>query len=405
MSKIVFVSPSNTDQMLLTEAMVRYAHQDDTLVFVDAASKGDLDANIAALAANQDIIYVACNISDEESGITDAQEAALTAKLKAVTGELINYTSTDRGTTVDMSLQAWRDLFGGDTSPSPAITYTADLLGNLTPTEEAMGSYLKMAIKARYFGNLDVDATLNEILGLLDLGFVPNSNFSPAYFNKLPIVNYDTLLLTDLTNEGLAIYNYEQAKSGYIYFNRFWFTVGGVDYDGVIDDLAGTVGVAIPYGTTVTSLKAKFVASDGAKVYIGETEQTSGDTSNNFTSAKVYTVLAEAGGVKNYTVTVTLDGGSDENDFLTFSLAAQTGAATIDTDNHTVAIEVAKGTVVTALVATFTVSPNVYQTKIGGTVQVSGATANDFTNPVTYAIRAQNGDVQNWVVTVTVAGA
>lgn len=405
MSKIVFVSPSNTAKMLLTEAMIRYAHQNDTLVFVDAASKGDLDANIAALAANQDIIYVACNISDSETGITEAQGTALEAKLNIVSGELINYTSTDRTATVDMPLQAWRGLFGTNTSPSLAITYTSDLLSKLTVAEEAMGDYLNLAIRGRYYGNLGTQATLFELWSLLDWGFVPDSGYTrPAYLNKLPIVEYSKTLLTDLTNEGFAITAYNAAKSGYIYINSFNFVVGGETWTGVIDHVAGTIGVAIPYGSVVTNLIADYIASDFTKVYVGEEEQTSGLSENDFTSPVTYTVLAEASGVKIYEVTVTTDGGSDANDFLTFSLAAQTGAATISTVNHTIAITVANGTNPAGLIPTFTVSPKVYSVKIGVTPQISNVTANDYTNPVTYAIVAQNGDSQNWIVTVTVAG-
>ena len=84
---------------------------------------------LQALGADQDVIYVLGNISDTGI-ITSTQETALKAKLTAVTGELVNYTSTDQSAAVDMAFQAWRDLFGTDTTPSPAIIYTSDLLAN-----------------------------------------------------------------------------------------------------------------------------------------------------------------------------------------------------------------------------------------------------------------------------------
>ena len=86
-------------------------------------------------------------------------------------------------------------------------------------------------------------------------------------------------------------------------------------------------------------------------------------------------------------------------DFLTFSLVAETDDATIDTDAHTIDIEVAHGTTVTALVATFTLSPNATAV-VGSTAQVSGTTANNFTSPVTYTITSEAGLEQEWVVTV-----
>ena len=80
---------------------------------------------------------------------------------------------------------------------------------------------------------------------------------------------------------------------------------------------------------------------------------------------------------------------NDENDILTFSFEDQTGVADINSVDHTVDIEVEFGTVLTNLIATFTLSPNAYA-KVGETDQVSGTTENDFTSSVTYTIYAEN---------------
>ncbi|WP_202613983.1 DUF6242 domain-containing protein, partial [Silvanigrella paludirubra] len=61
------------------------------------------------------------------------------------------------------------------------------------------------------------------------------------------------------------------------------------------------------------------------------------------------------------------------------------------------------GTNLTSLVATFSLSAGA-SAKINGTTQVSTTTANDFTNPVTYTITAQDG-VSNNSYTVTVTNA
>jgi len=91
---------------------------------------------------------------------------------------------------------------------------------------------------------------------------------------------------------------------------------------------------------------------------------------------------------------------STENEATAFSFAEQTGAATLGTG--TIDISVAIGTDVTALIATFTASAGATVT-INGTEQISGTTPNDFTNPVTYLVTAEDGVTsQNWIVTVTV---
>jgi len=86
----------------------------------------------------------------------------------------------------------------------------------------------------------------------------------------------------------------------------------------------------------------------------------------------------------------------DANDILSFVLAAQTGPATISTVNHTVAITVANGTVVTALVPVIGVS-------VGASISPESGEAENFTAPVVYAVESASGISQNWTVTVTVA--
>ena len=68
---------------------------------------------------------------------------------------------------------------------------------------------------------------------------------------------------------------------------------------------------------------------------------------------------------------------------------------------HTITLKVPSGTNVTALMATFTTTGA--SVAVGGTPQVSGTTANNFTNPVTYTVTAADASTQAYVVTVTVA--
>ena len=89
-----------------------------------------------------------------------------------------------------------------------------------------------------------------------------------------------------------------------------------------------------------------------------------------------------------------------ENDILTYSFSEQTGNTTINSANYTVNIEVANGTNLTNLVATFTLS-DLATAFVGATEQISGTSENDFTNPVTYTIEAENEDTQEWTITVT----
>ena len=88
-----------------------------------------------------------------------------------------------------------------------------------------------------------------------------------------------------------------------------------------------------------------------------------------------------------------------ENNILTYSFNEQTVKAIINPVNHTVNIEVAYGTDVTNLVATFTVSEWAILT-VSSVPQESGVTANNFTTAVTYTVTAEDGTQQDWVINV-----
>jgi len=171
-----------------------------------------------------------------------------------------------------------------------------------------------------------------------------------------------------------------------------------------INASARTVSITVPYGTSRNGLVASFTLSPGATAKVGTTTQVSGTTANNFTSAVTYTITAGNGTTQNWKVTVTVAAASSAKDITAFSFAEQTGPATIDTTAHTITIEVANGTDASNMVATFALSADA-SAKVGTVDQVSGNTVNDFTNSVTYVVKAENSTTQNWTVNVSVAAA
>lgn len=80
-----------------------------------------------------------------------------------------------------------------------------------------------------------------------------------------------------------------------------------------------------------------------------------------------------------------------------FSFASPAAAGTVS--GSAIAVAVPVGTDRTALVATFATDGE--SVKVGGVVQVSGTTANNFTNPVTYTVTAKDASTKTYVVTVT----
>jgi len=163
-----------------------------------------------------------------------------------------------------------------------------------------------------------------------------------------------------------------------------------------IDATSGTITIEVLYGTDLTGLVSTFTVSAGAKAYVNDVLQVSGTTANNFTNDVVYKVVAEDGTIKEWTVTVTMPAQpSTAAEIVSFVLAEQTGAATINSTAGTIAIEVNSTADLTALTPTIQVSAGASISPASGAVQ-------DFTNPVTYTVTAQdNTTTKAWTVTVT----
>jgi len=75
--------------------------------------------------------------------------------------------------------------------------------------------------------------------------------------------------------------------------------------NGVIDEVAKTIAVKVPSNYNIAALAATFTTT-GTSVKVGGTSQTSGSTTNSFTTPVTYTVTAADGSAVNYTVTVTV---------------------------------------------------------------------------------------------------
>jgi len=186
----------------------------------------------------------------------------------------------------------------------------------------------------------------------------------------------------------------------------FRFNALEPDAIGVINEVLKTITVYVPNSTNVTNLVATFILSPLAIAQVGAVLQTSGTTPNDFTAPVTYKVTAENLSTQDYVVTVVKSAATTGRQLLTFRFDALNPdvIGTINEVAHTVTLTVPFGTDRTALVATFTVSPNA-TVNIGGIPQVSGTTANNFTAPQTYVVVSESGVAQNYVVTVNVTPA
>ncbi len=157
-----------------------------------------------------------------------------------------------------------------------------------------------------------------------------------------------------------------------------------------ISDLLHTVFIDVPYGTDVTALVPSIALSSGASI------DPAGGVSTDFSSTVVYTVTAADGITFQEWMVNVVVALNKETDIVSFTLAEQTGMATIDNLLHHVEIEVAKEADITALVPAILLSA-------GATINPASGVAADFSSPVLFTVTAEDGvTTQEWSVTVTV---
>ncbi|OGK07198.1 MAG: hypothetical protein A2W80_11975 [Candidatus Riflebacteria bacterium GWC2_50_8] len=157
--------------------------------------------------------------------------------------------------------------------------------------------------------------------------------------------------------------------------------------NGVVNELAKTIAITVPYGTNVSALLPT-IAHSGASILPAS------GVAQNFSSPVTYTVTAADGTTAIYEVTVTaaLNPAKAINAF-SFANPAATGV--IDDGAKTISITVPFGTDLTALTPTIT--------HTGASVSPDAGVAQNFSSSVTYTVTAADATTQNYVVTVTVA--
>lgn len=180
------------------------------------------------------------------------------------------------------------------------------------------------------------------------------------------------------------------------------FTLNGID--GVIDQATGAITVALPPKSLLKDKTASFSAIC-SRIEVNGVEQRSGETENDFTSPLIYTVTAEDGSSRNYTVTASVLPADwkeitsfvfrkSENESLSSDAAGEIQGETIN-------VELPFGSSAAGLTAFFTTTGE--KVMIGEAEQLAGVNKNSFNETVNYKVIAEDGSEKIYKVTVTVA--
>ena len=177
------------------------------------------------------------------------------------------------------------------------------------------------------------------------------------------------------------------------------FAISNPAANGIINEQNKTIAVTVPFGTNVTALNANFTIT-GVSVSVSGVTQVSGITANNFTSPVKYVVTAEDGSTVTYTVTVTVASNSAKA-ITAFSFNNPAATGVINESGKTITVTVPSGTNVSTLVDAFTTTGQ--SVTVGGIAQVSGVTANNFSNATLFRVTAADNSYVDYTVMVIVA--
>ena len=167
-----------------------------------------------------------------------------------------------------------------------------------------------------------------------------------------------------------------------------------------IDEGGSSVTVDMPYKTNLTSLAAFYTLSPGAYIKVGGKMQFNGTSLNNFTNPVPFVVFAENRDFQRiWTINVKC-AKNDSADFRSFSLPGLSKFVSIDPVQKTILLKVNAGTDLSGLKVSFRLSEGA-TAWINNTEQFSNVGTMNFTQPVEYVVKAENGTSSSrWRVTV-----
>ncbi len=243
-----------------------------------------------------------------------------------------------------------------------------------------------------------LDSAYNEISSIYVLNNSQNSINVDFFDTVPPTLLYDTLQFNeDSANTGsftdsiyISLLNDKFTISTGTFTNNLHFTTNNVPNGLSVEITATTDSSAYIKLTGNATSHTNADDISNLNIIFNDTAFIGNNASNVYYSNQIFNV--------NF-----IDILNDSTDILTYSFPQQTAPAIINDTNHTVNIEVANGTDLSNLTATYTLSTGASATVLG-TPQTSGISTLNFTSPVVYNILAEDGFTnQDWIIYVSIA--
>ncbi|QCK16758.1 family 10 glycosylhydrolase [Mangrovivirga cuniculi] len=157
---------------------------------------------------------------------------------------------------------------------------------------------------------------------------------------------------------------------------------------GNIDNEQSVINLTVPFGTDVTALAPTIEIPENATI------SPESGLAQDFTNYVIYTVTAQSGAKKLYTVFVN-EGVSNDASIASFKFEDLFLSADIDQSTNSISLTVPFGTDLTSL------TPTIVTAEGGSTLSPASGTAQDFSSPVDYTVTAPNGSTtETYTVTI-----
>lgn len=166
-----------------------------------------------------------------------------------------------------------------------------------------------------------------------------------------------------------------------------------------IDEPNGIITVTVPFAADLRHLVAHFTTT-GEKVKVGDIDEETDITPNDFTNQVSYLVLPASGEPKEYKVIVNHAPNTAKSIASYWITDFPAAPVTIDEASGSILVTLPSGTKLDTLVANYTTTAGLV--KIGNIVQETGKTPNDFTSPVIYTVVPASGEPKEYTVTIKV---
>jgi hypothetical protein len=167
------------------------------------------------------------------------------------------------------------------------------------------------------------------------------------------------------------------------------FKINGQIGNEILNYSAGTIAINVALGTNISNLVPNTVSYSTDAIISPAT-----NVAQDFTNPVVYTVTAQDGSIKTWTVYVTAV-ASSQKEIIAFTLSnSQLGVSAINSVNGTITLNMPNSANLSNLI------PQIFQISPSATIIPIINTARNFSSPINYTVTAQDNSTKVWTVTV-----